>query len=155
MSLAAEATLAATDALYSIPGVSVSSAAFPGKMASVIPLTPFGVAPAQTLEKYGITADGGTPLAHALGWAAVQFALRQEPRKILVVATDGTPSQPELTCNYLERLANQGVEQIGIGVMDHGACSSYFRNHKTIDHIHELPNALFNTLKAALTTQEI
>lgn len=155
MSLAAEATLAATDALYSIPGVSVCSAAFPGKSASVIPLTPFGAAPAQTLDKYGITADGGTPLAHALGWAAVQFALRQEPRKILVVATDGTPSHPELTRNYLQRLANQGVEQIGIGIMDHGACSSYFKNHKTIHDIHELPNALFNTLKAALTTQEI
>jgi hypothetical protein len=72
-----------------------------------------------------------------------------------VVATDGAPSHPELTRNYLQRLANQGVEQIGIGIMDHGACSSYFKNHKTIHDIHELPNALFNTLKAALTTQEI
>jgi hypothetical protein len=151
MSLAAEATLAVTDALHTVPGVSVCSTAFPGPMATVIPLTPFGAAPAQTLKKYGIVADGGTPLAHALGWAAVQFALRQEPRKILVVATDGTPSNPERVRTYLERLAVQGVEQMAVGIMDDGACGWYFKNHKTIQNIHELPNALFDMLKDALT----
>lgn len=151
MSLAAEATLAVTDALHTVPGVSVCSAAFPGQMATVIPLTPFGVAPAQTLKKYGVVADGGTPLAHALGWAAVQFALRQEPRKILVVATDGAPSDPERVRTYLERLADQGVEQMAVGIMDDGACGWYFKNHKTIQNIHELPNALFDMLKDALT----
>jgi len=151
MSLAAEATLAVTDALHTVPGVSVCSAAFPGQAATVIPLTPFGAAPAQTLKKYGVVADGGTPLAHALGWAAVQFALRQEPRKILVVATDGTPSNPERVRTYLERLADQGVEQMAVGIMDDGACGWYFKNHRTIQNIHELPNALFDMLKDALT----
>jgi len=151
MSLAAEATLAVTDALHTVPGVSICSAAFPGEMASVIPLTPFGVAPAKTLKKYGIVADGGTPLAHALGWAAVQFAMRQEPRKILVVATDGAPSNPEGVRNYLERLTKRGIEQMAVGIMDGGACGWYFKNHKTIQNIHELPNALFDMLKDALT----
>ena len=151
ISLAAEATLAVTDALYTVPGVSVCSAAFPGPGKTVIPLTPFGVAPAQALNKYGITADGGTPLAHALGWVAVQFALRQEPRKILVVVTDGVPSDPARTQNYLRRLADQGIEQMAIGIGDGGVCGNYFKNHKSIQTIHELPNVLFDMLKSALT----
>ena len=151
ISLAAEATLAVTDALYTVPGVSVCSAAFPGPGKTVIPLTLFGVAPAQTINKYGIVADGGTPLAHALGWVAVQFALRQEPRKILVVVTDGVPSDPARTQNYLRRLADQGIEQMAIGIGDGGVCGNYFKNHKSIQTIHELPNVLFDMLKSALT----
>ena len=151
MSLAAEATLSVTDALHTIPGVSVCSAAFPGKEATVIPLTPFGVAPTRTINKYGIGAGGGTPLAHALGWAAVQFALRRESRKILVVVTDGEPSDPKRVHTYLERLAGSGVEQMAVGIRDNGACREYFKNHKTIEGINELPAALFGMLKDTLT----
>ena len=154
MSLAAEATLAVTDALYAIPGVSICSAAFPGPQGAVIPLTPFGIAPTQTLKKYGIEANGGTPLAHALGWTAVQFAIRQEPRKILVVATDGAPANPERVRTYLERLAEHGVEQMAIGIMDDGACGCFFRNHTIIQNIEDLPHAMFDMLKQTLIKRQ-
>ncbi|ORJ61325.1 VWA domain-containing protein [Geothermobacter hydrogeniphilus] len=151
ITLAAQATLALADALYAVPGVSVSVASFPGKNGSVVPLTPFGASPARTINNYGICPDGGTPLAHALGWAAVQFAHRQESRKILVVATDGVPSSPGLVLAYLKRLAAQGVEQIGLGIEDQGLCGNYFPNYRTVRTVSELPNAMFDMLKDALT----
>jgi len=151
MVVASQATLAMADALRTVPGVNVATAAFPGSGHRVVPLTPFGAMPARTIQNYGITAEGGTPLAPALGWAAVQFAARQETRKILVVVTDGQPTEPVVVHDYLRRLAAEGIEQMAIGIGDRGLCGIFFRNHRSINDVDELPKALFEMLQQTLT----
>ncbi|TYO96753.1 von Willebrand factor type A domain-containing protein [Geothermobacter ehrlichii] len=150
IALAADITLAVADAMNTIPGVAVATAAFPAAGHSVVVMTPFGMSPARTARNYGLSAVGGTPLHEALGWAAVQFATRQETRKVLLVVTDGQPNHTTLTRDYLKRLDAQGIELMALGISDGGACGRFFQNHRTINDITGLPNALFGMLQEAL-----
>jgi Mg-chelatase subunit ChlD len=151
MELARKTVLALADVLGVIPGVSVSTGAFPGKEGAVVSMTPFGRTASQTKDNYAMTANGGTPLAQALGWARVQMAVRQEQRKILLVATDGQPSNPELVRAILERLEAEGVELMGLGILDQGTTRHFFARHRTVQSLSELPAAVFELFQEALT----
>jgi Mg-chelatase subunit ChlD len=151
MELARKTVLALADVLGVIPGISVSTGAFPGKEGAVVSMTPFGRTASQTKDNYAMTANGGTPLAQALGWARVQMAVRQEQRKILLVATDGQPSNPGLVRALLERLEAEGVELMGLGILDQGTTRHFFARHRTVQSLSELPAAVFELFQEALT----
>ncbi|MBE0574393.1 MAG: VWA domain-containing protein [Desulfuromonadales bacterium] len=151
MELARKTVLALADVLGVIPGISVSTGAFPGKEGAVVSMTPFGRTASQTKDNYAITANGGTPLAQALGWARVQMAVRQEQRKILLVATDGQPSNPGLVRALLEKLEAEGVELMGLGILDQGTTRHFFARHRTVQSLSELPAAVFELFQEALT----
>jgi cobalamin biosynthesis protein CobT len=151
MELARKTVLALADVLGVIPGISVSTGAFPGKEGAVVSMTPFGRTASQTKDNYAMTANGGTPLAQALGWASVQMAVRQEQRKILLVATDGQPSNPGLVRALLERLEAEGVELMGLGILDQGTTRHFFARHRTVQSLSELPAAVFELFQEALT----
>ena len=151
MELARKTVLALADVLGTIPGISVSTGAFPGTEGAVVLMTPFGRTASQTNENYAMTASGGTPLAQALGWARVQLAVRQEQRKILLVATDGQPSNPGLARALLERLEAEGVELMGLGILDQGTTRHFFARHRTVQSLSELPAAVFELFQEALT----
>lgn len=149
--LARKTVMALADALGTVPGVSVATAAFPGTGDRVVSLTRFGQSVAKSKANYGISANGGTPLDQSLGWVRAQMAIRQEPRKIVLVATDGQPRDPMTTKTMIQKLEVEGVEMMGLGIMDHGVTSHYFRKNKTISSLSELPEAVFGMLKDALT----
>jgi Mg-chelatase subunit ChlD len=151
MELARKTVLALADVLGTIPGISVSTGAFPGKEGAVVSMTPFGRTASQTKNNYAMTANGGTPLAQALGWARVQMAVRQEQRKILLVATDGQPSNPALVRALLEKLETEGVELMGLGILDQGTTRHFFARHRTVQSLGELPAAVFELFQEALT----
>jgi Mg-chelatase subunit ChlD len=151
MELARKTVLALADVLGTIAGISVATAAFPGTDNAVVPMTPFGRSASRTRDNYAMTAEGGTPLAQALGWARVQMAVRQEKRKILLVATDGQPSNPGLVKALLERLENEGVELMGLGILDQGGTGHFFGRHRTVQSLSELPEAVFGLFQEALT----
>ncbi|AMV70729.1 hypothetical protein DBW_0328 [Desulfuromonas sp. DDH964] len=151
MELARRTVLALADVLGTIPGISVATGAFPGKAGAVVSMTPFGRTASQTKENYAMTANGGTPLAQALGWARVQMAVRQERRKILLVATDGQPSNPGLVRALLEKLESEGVELMGLGILDQGTTRHLFARHRTVQSLSELPEAVFGLFQEALT----
>ena len=151
MELARRTVLALADVLGTIPGISVATGAFPGQAGAVVAMTPFGRTASQTKENYAMTANGGTPLAQALGWARVQMAVRQERRKILLVATDGQPSNPGLVRALLEKLESEGVELMGLGILDHGTTRHLFARHRTVQSLSELPEAVFGLFQEALT----
>ncbi len=151
MELARKTVLALADVLCTIPGINVSTGAFPGKEGAVVSMTPFGRTASQTKDNYAMTANGGTPLAQALGWARVQMAVRQEQRKILLVATDGQPSNPGLVRALLERLKAEGVELMGLGILDQGTTRHFFARHRTVQSLSELPAAVFELFQEALT----
>lgn len=151
MELARKTVLALTDALGTIPGICVSTGAFPGKEGAVVPMTPFGRTASQTRENYAMTSSGGTPLDLALGWVRVQMAIRQEPRKILLVATDGQPSDPEMVKAILKKLEAEGVELMGLGILDHGMTRHFFARHRTVQNLGELSASIFELFQEALT----
>jgi Mg-chelatase subunit ChlD len=149
--LAREAVMALTDVLGVIPGVNVAAAAFPGTNHEVVPLTSFGQSAARTKANYGILDDGGTPLGHALAWARARLAVRREPRKIVFVATDGVPDQPELVQVMTRKMEAEGTELMGLGILDGGKTRCYFKTYRTIDRLEDLPEAVFGMLQTALT----
>ena len=148
--LARKTVMALTDALTTIPGVKVATAAFPGTDDRVVPLTRFGQSVAKSQPGYGIGASGGTPLVQALGWVRAQMAVRQEPRKIVLVATDGQPRNPGTTQAMIKKLETEGVEMMGLGILDQGAISRFFRKSRTINSLSRLPEAVFGMLSDAL-----
>jgi Mg-chelatase subunit ChlD len=149
--LAKKTVMALADALGTVPGVSVAAAAFPGPRSQVVPLTRFGQSVAKSKVNYGIGASGGTPLDRALGWVRAQMAVRQEPRKIVLVATDGEPGNPSAAKTMIRKLESEGVELMGLGILDQGTTGYYFRKHRTITSLQELPEAVFGMLQDALT----
>ncbi len=151
MELARKTVLALTDVLGTIPGINVSTGAFPGRAGAVVSMTPFGRTASQTIENYAMTSSGGTPLDLALGWARAQMAVRQEPRKILLVATDGQPSEPEMVKAMLKKLEFEGVELMGLGILDHGMTRHFFARHRTVQNLGELSATIFELFQEALT----
>lgn len=150
--VARQSVLASALAMEAIDGVSVAAAAFPGVASwdGVVSLTNFGQSPRRTAHKYGLGSSGGTPLTEALYWAAYQLHSRPEPRKILIVATDGDPNDGSTTSVAIKRLEDSGVEVLGLGIL-YGGVQRYFSEHQTIKSLPELPQALFGMLQKKLT----
>lgn len=147
MEVAKGAVLASASALEVIPGIAVSTAAFPGRDSDVAPLTRFGQK--VKAQDYGIAASGGTPLAPALWWAASAILSRPEPRKIVLVATDGEPSNPASVHAAVKRMTAEGIELLGLGICTQ-AVERYFDSHSCINDIRELPKSLFGMLQSKI-----
>lgn len=142
-----QALFGVAEAMHSLRGVKVGAGVFPSNRI----LIPIGAAPASRLDHLAVQATGGTPMGEAMYWAARQLSRRREPRKILMVMTDGTPSDPwevEMAKAALERM---GVEVFGVGI---GAdeVSKLFPKHCVIRSINELPSVMLDMLHKALVT---
>jgi cobaltochelatase CobT len=149
LQIAREAVLATVLALEAIPGVQVATAAFPLGHKDVLPLTGFGQRVQATLPHYGLTADGGTPLAEALWWLAWQLLRRPEPRKLALIATDGVPNDRPAAQAIIERLTAAGIEVMGIGIQT-GLVRNLFPTRVAIQRLEELAPALFTLLQEQL-----
>lgn len=151
MTVARESALSSALALESIPGVSVATAAFPSGRSwnGVVPLTQFGQSPRATAKNYAIDAGGGTPLTEALYWAGYQLMSRPEPRKILIVATDGEPNDPDSAKAAVDALCREGIECLGLGIMTN-VPARYFPEHGAVFSLKDLPPAIFGMLQQKL-----
>jgi len=150
--IAREAVLATALALETIPGVQLATAAFPLGHKDVLPLTGFGQRVQATLPRYGLTADGGTPLAEALWWLAWQLLRRPEPRKLALIATDGAPNDWAAAQAIITRLTAAGIELVGIGIKT-GLVQMLFPTSVTIWRLEELAPALFTLLQDRLRSR--
>jgi cobalamin biosynthesis protein CobT len=147
--IAREAVLATALALETIPGVQLATAAFPLGHKDVWPLTGFGQRVQATLPRYGLSADGGTPLAEALWWLAWQLLRRPEPRKLALIATDGAPNDWAAAQAIITRLTAAGIELVGIGIKT-GLVQTLFPTSVTIWQLKDLAPALFRLLQERL-----
>ncbi|MFO1431267.1 MAG: VWA domain-containing protein [Candidatus Competibacteraceae bacterium] len=147
--VAREAVLATALALETIPGVQVATAAFPLDDKDVWPLTGFGQRVQVTLPRYGLTADGLTPLAEALWWVAWQLLRRREPRKLALIVSDGYPSDGPAAQTAITRLTAAGLELVGIGIQTNGV-QELFPSGLTIQRLEDLAPALFTLLQERL-----
>lgn len=147
MALAGGTTLAAMQALRQIRHVASAAAAFPGVSgAPVTGITGFSDSLPATEALYGILPSGGTPLLPALWHAAQALLERNEPRKILLVVTDGKPDKANCCTRLLARMEASGIECLGLGIEDN-AGEGIFPSWQMISAMEELPQALFGMLR--------
>jgi len=152
LKIAREASLAVTYALDEIQGVNPSAFAFPGAGGSKHQV--------QTLhrrgqrvqaDQFGISAAGGTPLTEAAWFAGWDLLCANEPRKILIVVTDGGPDDPRGAQDVMSRLRSDGIETLGIGIANKIA-SALIPESRTIRGVEELSSALFEMLERKLVS---
>jgi hypothetical protein len=115
--LAGQAVLATALALEDLDGVSCWAAAFPGVYYhQIVPLKGFAERTRRVAGRFGLAAGGGTPLATALWRAGFELIRRPEPRRLLIVATDGQPNDVDAAHDILGRCRTSGIEVIGLGI---------------------------------------
>lgn len=115
--LACEACFIAAHTFHGIDGVVTSVGTFPGPHL----LLDFEQEPGQAKHGMSVKAYGGTPLLPSLLWAIERLGQRDEPRKILLIATDGHTSDLHTCTQRLRQLERLGIETLGIGIGSHGA----------------------------------
>jgi cobalamin biosynthesis protein CobT len=111
-------------------------------------LVDFGRKPAS--ENFNHHPFDGTPTHKALWAARVMLLQRPEPRKILLILTDGSPDSGCETRAATQRIMRDGIEIAAIGIMDKSV-RHYWDNHQIIQAINELPAAMFGVMEGLLT----
>jgi cobalamin biosynthesis protein CobT len=145
--VARAAMLSAALAIESIDGCSVAAAAFP----FVHRILRFGERAARNAVRFGINADGGTPLTEALWAVGEDLHNRPESRKLLVVMTDGQPNNQTSAKATIRALRSIGIEVIGIGIqiesIEHLFGSD---DYEVINSLAEFPRRLLTLLERRL-----
>ncbi len=149
MPIALEATLALALAFEGIPGVNPGVTAFPGHQDdSVFRLLEHGQRVNARTGAFSLAATGSTPMTEAIWFGAASLLCCREPRKVLMVMTDGQPNDTLSTLELLQRCRDSGIETVGVGLgLD---VSHLFPVAITINDLSELRAQLFELSKAVL-----
>lgn len=144
------AAFALHNTLFGLKGVSVCSAEFSGKdkAPEINMLVDFGRKPLS--ESFNHYPFDGTPTHNAIWAGRAMLLQRSEPRKILLILTDGCPDNGNETRAATKRAMKDGVEIAAIGIMDRSV-RHYWDNHKIINSVQELPTAMFGVMEGLLT----
>lgn len=145
IAIANGALYAACKALEPLRGVKAAAMAFPGNGS----VKGFDQPLSQCEQRFGLRAGGGTPLYEALLAAARQLMLRREPRKLIVVLTDGEPDDAISAGAVLNALPGLGIEGYGVGICHQGV-RDLFAHCEVIDDLEALPGALIGLLQREL-----
>jgi cobaltochelatase CobT len=100
-------------------------------------------------------ADG-----EAILWAYERIKQRKEPKKVMIVLSDGQPAAHTphdiagFTRNVVKRVeADKDVEIYGIGIMD-SSVLYFYKDHEIIKQASQLESALLNVLKKKVISNE-
>jgi cobaltochelatase CobT len=149
LSIALEASMALALAFEGIAGVNPCMTAFPGRDdTSVFRLLEHGERVRAHSAAFSLRAGGTTPMTEAVWFAAAALLRCREPRKVLLVMTDGQPNDILSTLEILQRCRHSGIETVGVGLgID---VSHLFPVAITINELRELRTQLFALSKAVL-----
>ena len=159
IALAVKACFAVASALQAIPGVSVGVTAFPG---NPVPDSPKQQGHWQTVApvllhgqklhtRFTMKTGGSTPMDAALWWVLQQLHSMTEPRKIVVLISDGEPDDLKLTQTAIRAVKDAGIEVYGIGI--HTISIQTLlpgKGSRVINDIAELAPSMFAILHDAL-----
>lgn len=149
MPIALEASLALALALEGLPGVNPGVTAFPGGHdASVYRLLEHGQRVRQRSGAFSLSASGSTPMTEAIWFGAASLLRCREPRKVLLVMTDGQPNDTLSTLAILQSCRDSGIETVGIGLGIE--VSHLFPVAIVINELPELRTQLFELSKSLL-----
>jgi len=149
LSIALEASMALALAFEGIAGVNPGMTAFPGRDdTSVFRLLEHGERVRAHSAAFSLRAGGTTPMTEAVWFAAAALLRCREPRKVLLVMTDGQPNDILSTLEILQRCRSSGIETVGVGLgLDVG---HMFPVAIMINELRELRTQLFALSKAVL-----
>ncbi|MBC7949006.1 MAG: VWA domain-containing protein [Chitinophagaceae bacterium] len=135
--------------LFGLKGVSICSMEFSGKdnEPEVNMLVDFGKKPKS--ENFNHHPFDGTPTDTAIWAGRATLLHRPEPRKIILILTDGCPDDSHETKAATKRTVQDGIEIAAIGIMANSV-KHYWDNHKIIETIQELPSAMFGIMEGLL-----
>ena len=155
LSLAGQAVLSILLALDTLPGVASWAAAFPGSADDrIVPLKGFEEHTTRIAGRLtGLWSSGSTPLASALWRTGHELLQRPEPRRVVVVATDGEPDDLDGVNDILARCRASGIDVIGLGIgqsLDHVQAVFGVRHAAAIATLEALAPALFAVLERQL-----
>lgn len=139
--IANQATVSLSLAVSSIPKTDVAVSMFPGIAGNVSPILHRGLPIRANLGRFAVTSSGTTPMADAMLYAARELAASKRQRKVLIIITDGEPSNGGAV-HYLNDLIAAHVDTYAIGI-NSTAVSKYFKNWSVISDVSELQKALF------------
>jgi cobaltochelatase CobT len=145
------AAFAVHNALFNLKGTAVCSMTFgtTDRMSyeTIEEIVGFGEKP--TSDKFNITASGGTPLTETMWAARAALLNRKEPRKIMLILTDGYPDNERSTEEAVKRCKKDNIEVAAIGI-ETNCVKRLFSTSKCIKSITELPAAMFEVLDTML-----
>jgi cobalamin biosynthesis protein CobT len=149
--LALDAAMALAMAFEGIPGVNTGITAFPGHYGNTVyTVLRHGQRLRPNVGAFALTADGSTPMAEAVWFAAASLLSCREPRKVLMVLTDGQPDDRLSALDILDRCQRSGIEAVGIGLgID---VSHLFTKSIVVNDIRELRTELFALAEDLLIT---
>ncbi len=151
--IAREAALALALALEGIPGVNAAVTFFGGypPLPPVYRVIEHGERVQSQAGKFAFNADGGTPMAEALWYAAHKLYETREKRKVVIVITDGGPDNAPACRTVLNLYKQSGVEVFGIGI-ESSVVALLFDKHIVINDATCLQRALFKLMEQSLTS---
>ena len=149
--IALASALALSVALDGINGVSVAVSAFPSRAGGAQALSVLVRHGERVRARAGAFIQrerGGTPMAGALWFAVGDLLARPEPRRIVLVLTDGKPDVGSETQASLRLCEAAGVETVGVGIgVD---VSALFPAALRVDEVAELKTTLFGVAERLL-----
>ena len=145
---ARQACFAIAHALKAVPGINLGVTTFPaqGETYSVTPVLEHGK---PFHANFGFETTGSTPLTEALLWATQELCRQPEPRKILLLLSDGGPDN-YLTCVQAIAEASRFIELYGLGIWDESIKKLLPDSSAVIYYLSDLSSALFNILQNTL-----
>lgn len=159
ITLASKACFAVVSALNSIKGVNVGVTAFPGSRTQDLPgqqghwqtVAPILLHGQKLHNQFSIGTGGSTPMDTALWWVLQQLHPMAEPRKIVLLITDGEPDEQEPTLTAIRVIKGFGLEVYGIGIKTMSIQTLLpGRGNRVINDISELAPSMFAILHDAL-----
>lgn len=148
---ALESALSMALAIERIPNVSCALTRFPLNHGAAFKddvqvLLRRGDRVAQSVRHFNIGTCGGTPLTDALWYVMSELWTQPDPRKVIIVVTDGDPNNKSGSRTALEFARRSGIENVGIGIGTMVA-ETLFDVSRTIQDVSELSGALMSLLK--------
>lgn len=158
MELAAKACYALALAFENVRGVDVGVTAFPGPI-SVDDVSSINDPTVSVVKRHGqkmhsrfkVECCGTTPLAEALWWLLGELASLKQPRKIILLLSDGLPDNQHMAEEALATHMANGTEVYGVGI-ETTAMTTLLpnANSRSIYNLLELPSAMFELLHHGL-----
>lgn len=157
MQLASQACFAVASALQGIKGISVGVTTFPERgvyegtqcehWETVTPILRHGE---KMHTRFAMSGAGNTPLDSALWWTMQQLHPMPEPRKMILIITDGQPDNSQLAKSAISEAVKLGQEVYGIGIANASILSLLPNTSSVINSISELAPSMFGVLQRAL-----
>ena len=151
--IAREASLAIALALEGIPGVNPAVTFFSGDSNDPVrSALRHGESAKRHAHRFNESARGWTPMAEGIWHGAYELLKTKEPRKLMMVITDGHPDNQAACTTVIDLCHNSGIETVGIGIR-HDGVKKLFERSIVIDSVEQLRSTLFELVREKLTAQ--